>query len=91
MTGSDDNPKEGEVETEYHETDSERVLELRRDAERVTVSIAKSGYGMLVVADETGELERYYGFDMAIDHAAERLGVSPRAVEVPEDARDMGM
>jgi hypothetical protein len=37
------------------------------------------------------ELERYYGFDMALDHAAELLGVSPNRLPVPDAASDMGM
>lgn len=82
---------ETDVHGEYRETEDERILELRYNGKRVTVSVTKNGYGMLIVADETGELERYYGFDMAIDHAAEVLGVSPSDVVVPEDARDMGM
>jgi hypothetical protein len=82
---------ETDVHGEYRETEDERILELRHNGKRVTVSVTKNGYGMLIVADETGELERYYGFDMAIDHAAEVLGVSPSDVVVPEDARDMGM
>jgi len=80
-----------DVTSEYSETEDERVVELRRGGDFVTVSVTKNGYGMLIVADETGELERYYGFDMALDHAAERLGVAPGDIEVPEDARDMGM
>ncbi|MCX2817832.1 hypothetical protein EGH25_00430 [Haladaptatus sp. F3-133] len=85
------NDTETDVDTEYRETEDKRVLELRRDSTRVTVSVTKKGYGMLIVADETGELERYYGFDMALDHAAEALGVPPGEVDVPEAARDMGM
>ncbi|MGK2230781.1 MAG: hypothetical protein ACI9QA_000942 [Methanobacteriota archaeon] len=85
------NDTETDVDTEYRETEDKRVLELRRDSTRVTVSVTKNGYGMLIVADETGELERYYGFDMALDHAAEALGVPPGEVDVPEAARDMGM
>lgn len=80
-----------EVETEYHETDNERVLELRHNGKHVTVSVTKAGYGMLIVADETGELERYYGLDMALDHAAEVLGVHPTDLDPPEEARGMGM
>ncbi len=80
-----------EIETTYHETDDERVLELRRGDRRVTVSVTKNGYGMLIVADETGELERYYGFDMALDHAAEVLGVAPTEIDVPDEADGMGM
>jgi hypothetical protein len=37
------------------------------------------------------ELERYYGFDMALDHVAELLGVGVNDLPVPESARDMGM
>lgn len=80
-----------ETETQYHETEDERVLELRRADRRVTVSVTKNGYGMLIVADETGELERYYGLDMALDHAAEVLGVPPNELELPDEAREMGM
>jgi hypothetical protein len=82
---------ETKVKTDYRETDGERVLELARDTKRVTVSVTKNGYGMLIVADESGELERYYGFDMALDHAAEVLGVPTGGIEVPEEAQDMGM
>ncbi len=80
-----------EVETRYNETQDERMLELRCDGRTVSVSVTKNGYGMLIVADETGELERYYGLDMALDHAAEALEVSPREIELPDEARDMGM
>jgi hypothetical protein len=80
-----------ETETQYHETEDERVLELRRGDRRVTVSVTKNGYGMLIVADETGELERYYGLDMALDHAAEVLDVRPNELELPDEAREMGM
>ena len=37
------------------------------------------------------ELERYYGFDMALDHAAELLGIDPGDLPVPAAAEDMGM
>lgn len=80
-----------DIETDYHETDDERVLELRHGDRHVTVSVTKKGYGMLIVADETGELERYYGLDMALDHAAEVLSTHPTEIELPEEARDMGM
>ena len=82
---------ETEVEIEYHETEDERVLELRHENKRVTVSVTKKGYGMLIVADETGELERYYGLDMALDHAVEVIGVSTQEIDLPEEAREMGM
>ena len=82
---------ETNVQAQYRETEDERILEFRRNGKRLTVSVTKNGYGMLIVADETGERERYYGFDMAIDHAAEALGVPASSLDVPEDARDMGM
>jgi hypothetical protein len=37
------------------------------------------------------ELERYYGFDMALDHAAELLGVSQYDLPIPDAADDLGM
>lgn len=80
-----------DVETDYHETDAERILELSRENKTVSVSVTKTGYGMLIVADETGELERYYGLDMALDHAAEVLSVSPTDINLPDEAREMGM
>ncbi len=49
------------------------------------------GYGMLVVAVDGREVERYYGLEMALDHAAALLDVAPEELEVPEEARDMGM
>lgn len=79
------------VEGDYTETGSERRLEFRHDDRFASVSIPKEGYGMLVVSDEDGEVERYYGFDVALDHVAEILGVPPGDLEVPEEARDMGI
>jgi len=80
-----------EIKAEYHETEDKRILELSNDGDTVTVTVTKSGYGMLIVADEGGEVQRYYGFDMALDHAGELLGVPPSVIGVPEDAKDMGM
>ena len=73
---------------EYHETPSERVLEF---GEEVKITITKDGYGMLIVTKEGEEVERYYGIDMAVDHAAELVGEKPGNVELPEEARSMGM
>lgn len=75
----------------YHETETERVLAFERDGRRVEVAQNREGYAMLMVREEGTELERYYGFDMALDHAAERLGTSPGELPVPEEASDMGM
>ena len=83
----------GDVTAEYTETDDERVLAFERDGATAVVAQNLDGYAMLKVRPGVGgdELERYYGFDMAVDHAAELLGVSPHDLPVPEEAADMGM
>lgn len=77
----------------YSETETERVLEF--DAAGKTAAIAQNtdGYAMLKVrpSADGDELERYYGFDMALDHAAELLDVTPHDLPIPEPAEDMGM
>jgi hypothetical protein len=77
----------------YRESDDERLLEF--DAGDRTAAIAQNidGYAMLKVRSSVDgdELERYYGFDMALDHAAELLGVAPSTLPVPDEAADMGM
>lgn len=81
------------VTARYSETDAERLLEFQ--GERATAVIAQNseGYAMLKVRPtlEGDELERYYGFDMALDHAGELLDVDPDSLPVPDPARDMGM
>jgi hypothetical protein len=81
------------VTARYYETDTERLLAF--DAGERTAAIAQNleGYAMLKVrpGPDGDELERYYGFDMALDHAAELLGNSPHDLPVPEPAEDMGM
>ncbi|MEM4781678.1 MAG: hypothetical protein QXG03_08990 [Halalkalicoccus sp.] len=79
------------VDAQYRETDAERVLAFEREGRRVEVAQNREGYAMLMVREEGNEVERYYGFDMALDHAAELLGVAPNALPVPEGATDMGM
>jgi hypothetical protein len=80
------------VTARYRETDAERVLSFEYEGRSASVAINRGGYGMLKVRDASGdERERYYGFDMALDHAAELLGVPARDLPVPEDAGDMGM
>ena len=78
---------------EYYETDAERVLAFERDGATAAVAQNVEGYAMLKVRPtaDGDELERYYGFDMALDHAAELLGVSPHDLPVPDRAEDMGM
>ncbi|MFC7068443.1 DUF7111 family protein [Halobaculum lipolyticum] len=78
----------------YEETDAERQLTFERDGRRATVAQNLEGYAMLKVRDGGAagdERERYYGFDMALDHVAELLGCSVHDLPVPEDAADMGM
>jgi hypothetical protein len=81
------------VVAEYEETESERLLTFEHDGRTAAIAQNVEGYAMLKVRPtaDGDELERYYGFDMALDHAAELLSVSPNAVPVPEDAADMGM
>jgi hypothetical protein len=77
----------------YYETETERILEF--SGRNATAAIAQNleGYAMLKVRPtaEGNEVERYYGFDMALDHAAELLGVQPNDLPVPDAADDMGM
>ena len=81
------------VEARYAETDGERRLTFECDGRVATVAQNAEGYAMLKVRDgpDGDELERYYGFDMALDHVAELLGVSPRDLPVPDAAANMGM
>ena len=82
-----------DVTAEYHETDEERILSYEADGATAAVAQNIEGYAMLKVRPtaEGDELERYYGFDMALDHAAELLGVSAHDLPVPDAAEDMGM
>ncbi|WP_049970383.1 DUF7111 family protein [Haladaptatus cibarius] len=84
---------ENGISASYFETDHERVLEFSRDGRTAAVAQNIEGYGMLKVRDtpDSPEIERYYGFDMALDHAAELLGVKPSDLPIPDPADDMGM
>jgi hypothetical protein len=84
---------DGAVTARYYETDEERILTFEGDGASAAIAQNREGYAMLKVRPEPegDELERYYGFDMALDHAAELLGVTPSALPVPEPAADMGM
>jgi len=81
------------ITARYEETETERLLTFDREGRTAAVSQNVEGYAMLKVrpSADGDELERYYGFDMALDHAAELLGVSPNDLPVPEAATDMGM
>ncbi len=84
---------QGGVSARYHETGEERVLAFERDGRTAAVAQNSEGYAMLKVRPtaDGDELERYYGFDMALDHAAELLGVGVHDLPVPDAASDMGM
>jgi hypothetical protein len=81
------------IRATYRETDAERVLAFEADGDTAAIAQNREGYAMLKVRPrpQGDELERYYGFEMALDHAAELLGVSPHDLPVPEPAEDMGM
>jgi len=83
------------VVASYHETTDERLLVFETDSSGRTAVVAQNvdGYAMLKVRQtvDGNELERYYGLDMALDHVAEVLSVSPSDLPVPERAVDMGM
>ncbi|WP_435129712.1 DUF7111 family protein [Halobaculum sp. D14] len=82
-----------DVEATYRETDTERLLEFDADGRTAAIAQNTEGYAMLKVrrSADGDELERYYGFDMALDHAAELLGVAPTDLPIPDEAADMGM
>ena len=81
------------ITARYTETDAERLLTFEGASGTAAIAQNIEGYAMLKVRPtaEGDELERYYGFDMALDHAAELLGVRPDDLPVPEAAADMGM
>ncbi|GGJ08900.1 hypothetical protein GCM10008995_18490 [Halobellus salinus] len=81
------------ITARYSETETERVLSFEADGRTAAIAQNSEGYAMLKVRPTTDgdELERYYGFDMALDHAGELLGVSPHDIPVPDAAADMGM
>ncbi|QSG06234.1 DUF7111 family protein [Halapricum desulfuricans] len=84
---------ENGITARYEETETERLLVFEREGATAAIAQNIDGYAMLKVrpSADGDELERYYGFDMALDHAAELLGVSPHDLPVPEPADDMGM
>ncbi len=81
------------IEARYVETETERRLVFTRGDRTAVVAQNRDGYAMLAVRSTPSgpERERYYGFDMALDHAAELLGVGPDQLPIPEAATDLGM
>jgi len=84
---------ENGITARYEETETERLLTFEREGATAAIAQNIDGYAMLKVrpSADGDELERYYGFDMALDHAAELLGVAAHDLPVPESAEDMGM
>lgn len=80
-----------DLHAEYYETNTERIIEFKRGDRQVQIVQNREGYAMLKVCEAGDELERYYGFEMALDHAAELLGTTPNDLPVPEAGSDMGM
>lgn len=82
-----------DITADYYETSDERLLAFSRDGRTAAIAQNSEGYAMLKVRPtaDGDELERYYGFDMALDHAAELLGVAVADVPIPDEAADMGM
>lgn len=98
MTDATETTTETSVETDgvtarYAEANGERLLTFSADGRTATVAQNQEGYAMLKVrtGPDGDELERYYGFEMALDHAAELLGTDPHSLPVPGAADDMGM
>ncbi|MFB6298149.1 MAG: hypothetical protein ABEH56_06485 [Salinirussus sp.] len=83
----------GDVTATYRETETERILAFEREGQTAAIAQNTEGYAMLKVrrTGDGDELERYYGFDIALDHAAELLDVSPHDLPVPGAAEDLGM
>ncbi|MFB6220480.1 MAG: hypothetical protein ABEH90_03490 [Halolamina sp.] len=81
----------GDVTARYVEEGGERRLTFEREGRTAVIAQNIEGYAMLKVRADGDELERYYGFDMALDHIAEILGVGVDDLPVPEPAEDMGM
>ena len=93
MTDPETRVDDAGVTARYAETERERVLSFEADGRTAAIAQNVEGYAMLKVrpSADGDELERYYGFDMALDHAAELLGVVPNDLPVPDAAADMGM
>jgi hypothetical protein len=90
---SDTTVEQDDVTARYTETESQRVLTFERDGRTAAIVQNVDGYAMLKVRQpaDGDELERYYGFDMALDHTAELLSVPTHELPVPDGASDMGM
>jgi hypothetical protein len=93
MNDADAEMTTNNITAQYYETESERILTFERSGTTAAIAQNIDGYAMVMVrpTPEGEELERYYGFDMALDHASELLDVSVNELPVPKSAMDMGM
>lgn len=93
MTDDSTTATANEVTARYTETAEERRLTFERGDRSAAIAQNRDGYAMLKVrkTPDGDELERYYGFDMALDHAAELLDLDPTDLPIPEAASDLGM
>lgn len=84
---------EPDVQVSYCEQAGHRQLRIASDAGAIDLLQPTTGYGMIVVSTvpDGTELERYYGLDMAIDHAADYLDIPVRAIAIPDAAKSMGI
>lgn len=81
-----------DIRVVYSEDAHERRLIYMAGTSEVEIGLNRQGYGMLVVrTPELGELERYYGFYMALDHVAEVLECSVNDLPIPDEAEDFGI
>ncbi|MFC7135126.1 MULTISPECIES: DUF7111 family protein [Salinibaculum] len=92
-TATETETTENGITATYTETETERLLAFEADGRTAAIAQNVEGYAMLKVrpSPDGDELERYYGFDMALDHAAELLGVSKHDLPIPAAAEDLGM
>ncbi|WP_330630138.1 DUF7111 family protein [Halocatena halophila] len=79
------------ITAQYESTPNEHRVTISHGEKRVTIAQNATGYAICSVRSGGNELERYYALDMALDHAAEYLGVDPRAIELPEQAQTLGI
>lgn len=82
-----------DVDSEYLETEDARVLIFHHEAQGISLMVPRNGYGMIHVRQhpDGAEIERYYGLEPALDHAAELLDIPPNAIRIPDQAADMGV
>lgn len=87
-------PSDGDnVRVSYEETPAERRLLFERGTRTAVVAQNRGGYATLAVrrAPDGATVERYYGLEPALEHAAELLVVHPSTLEVPPAAEGMGV